>query len=368
MPYVDGGPVSLVFTFENRSSRAITLVNAQTREPQRSLLTQTGTVLKEWKQPRCPRNASCPLSTPYIGDVNTSRIPEPVTIPPNGLVAADLAYRLANCQSARSDSTGSADALILTYRYGNGPLQNEQLSLASQRLLPDPPTANDCLAEHSDISFGRPYATSSAHTVPGTYGDTCTETSAGGLLFQSAAFAVGSSLQLSITIHIPHFNGPGLYQTPGTVGVRGPAQVMAPSNLNEPAGPGNEVFYPTTSSVTVTEATPTTLSGRFHARLIVYHSHMETSGNWRCTTLTSPRPGETESALADAWQGRYLLCTRCAQTTWIDNPRSPTPLYAAVRFTRGRVSEVFTATSTAGYSLPGSLARMRARTAHPPEH
>ena len=130
------------------------------------------------------------------------------------------------------------------------------------------------------ISLEGPFATSSDWAVPGSDGDTCTRTAAGGLLFRSRLFQAPNGPEVLVAIRLPRFHGQGLYRTEQV-----PARALGPAEVLITVGVGIHgwtTFRSATSLVTVTQATTTMPGGRFHAALTAYRQPFRVHGAWRC--------------------------------------------------------------------------------------
>ncbi len=126
------------------------------------------------------------------------------------------------------------------------------------------------------------FTTSPGHQpIPGSDGDTCTRTTAG-LTFRSRLFLDRSGVEFRISIDLVHYRGPGRYEPANRPGGLGPADVTATGGFGLH---GWTTFHDTGSTVDVTTATGTTLTGHldavFSGRRRFFHAY----GTWRCTLL-----------------------------------------------------------------------------------
>ena len=284
--FVAGGTFGIALALRNNTRESVTVANVQTPEPPDSLVRQIGTRLGHWAPPRCPRYAlGCPvrafLAAPY-GPVKAT----PITIGPGQMAGVQLNYHFVGCNDAPVSSTLSARLLAISFRYGNGTIRTQQLALAAIRLHLQRPSASECLRPHSQLMIEGPYATSSANAVVGGYGifggDTCTRTTAGGLQFQSAPLQSTRDGKPQLTVHflIPRLARLGTYRTPSTSASLGPARIEVTTDTS-----GESTFPPLTSTVIVTHASATRLSGRLDAVVTAYRTAFGLHGTWSCTTL-----------------------------------------------------------------------------------
>ncbi len=126
------------------------------------------------------------------------------------------------------------------------------------------------------------FTTSPEHKpTPGSDGDTCTKTGAGGLVFRSREFTDRSGTSFRIEIDLPRYRGVGSYDTAGHT--LGPASVTAIGAFGTP-GP-TTVFHDPNGTVTVTTTHGTMLGGRLTAVFSGHRRFFRAYGAWRCRVL-----------------------------------------------------------------------------------
>ena len=283
-PALGGGPDGVTLRFverarfgigvelRNRSRRPVTVVDVRALEPPRTLVHQVGTRLVRWSPPSCPDSRSCPGFTFFRPSYGAVR-PHPMTAGPGKEVGVQLNFRLGPCRAVALASRASVRLVVVNYRLGRGRLRHQTLPLGSARLRLRTPKPGDCARRpHSQIAVSGAYATSSDWTVPGSDGDSCRRTAAGGLRFRSRLYRYSGGPAVRVLFRLPRFRGRGLYYT---------AQVRVVVGIGEH---GRTVFRAERSLVSVTRAGPTTFGGRFRARLTdARGAPFRAYGAWRCT-------------------------------------------------------------------------------------
>src|SRR5206468_8525829 len=120
--FVERGVFGIGIVLQNRSRQTVTVVDARTPEPPRSLVRQAGTRLVPWNPPPCPRFAlGCPVTT-FLSQAYGSARPLAAAVAPGTSVGVQLNYLLTTCAAARHGSTSSANVLDVAYRDGHGPI------------------------------------------------------------------------------------------------------------------------------------------------------------------------------------------------------------------------------------------------------
>jgi hypothetical protein len=272
--FIDGGRFGIGLTLHNRSRRSVTVVGARVLEPPRTLVHQIGTRLVSWNPPPCPPNVKgCLHGSFFRGSYGVVR-PRPVTASPGKQVGVQLNFRLGSCRAVALASPAAPRLLAVDYRYGRGPLRRETLPLGSAALHLRMPQPGDCARRpHSHIAVSGQFATSSDWTVPGSDGDSCRRTAAGGLRFRSRLYLFGQGPAVRVAIRLPRLRGRGTYYA-------GRVRVVVGIGLH-----GWTVFRAERSLVTVTHIGTTTFGGRFRAGLTDRHGlPFRAYGAWRCTT------------------------------------------------------------------------------------
>jgi hypothetical protein len=202
--FIAGGTFWVAVLVRNRSAHPVTLIAARTPEPAQSLVRQTRAGFSTYKP--CTGSIACvwpssPTST------------RPLTLPAHGEAAVKLSYQLVSCAAAATGTTASSDALVLAYRLGNGQVRQETGSLGGAHLLLQRPAGEACLARpFSHIGLVGSFTTSPGHLpIPGSDGDTCTRTAAGGLAFESREFMDRSGVEFRIELALARYHGLGGY-------------------------------------------------------------------------------------------------------------------------------------------------------------
>jgi hypothetical protein len=202
-------------------------------------------------------------------------------VPPHTEVAVKLTYQLVSCAQAAAATTASANSLVLSYRDENGSVAEETVPLAGARLHLQRPAGVECLPRpYSYIGLVGSFTTSPEHrSIPGSDGDMCAKTAAGGLTFRSREFMDRSGVAFRIEITLPRYRGLGSYHRGGQT--RGAAEVTAIGGFGLH---GWTTFRDPSAIVTVTAAKVSTLSGRFSAVFGGHRRFFRAYGAWRCTT------------------------------------------------------------------------------------
>ena len=147
------------------------------------------------------------------------------------------------------------------------------------------PTGVECLPRpFSHIGLVGSFTTSPGHLpVPGSDGDTCSRTTSRGLAYTSRLFLDRSGVEFRISINLPHYRGPGVYQPAGRPGESlGRAEVTATGGFGLHSW---TTFHDNSSTVTVSAANSTTLSGHLDAVFSGHRDFFHAYGTWRCTVL-----------------------------------------------------------------------------------
>jgi hypothetical protein len=272
--FIERTPFGVGVVLHNRSRRSVTVVDVRTLDPPRTLVHQIGTRLVSWNPPPCPSNMrGCAVSTFFRSSYGVVR-PRPVTAAPKKDVGVQLNFRLGSCRDVPLASPAAARAVVVDYRFGREQLRHEALSLRSARLLLRMPQPGDCARRpHSHIAIDGEFATSSDWTAPGSDGDSCRRTAAGGLRFRSRMYLRGPGPAVRVGIRLPRLRGRGTYY-------RAQVRVVVGIGLH-----GWTAFPAERSLVTVTHIGPTIFGGRFRARVTGRHGvPFRAYGAWRCTT------------------------------------------------------------------------------------
>jgi hypothetical protein len=271
--FIDHGTFWIAVLVRNSSSIPITLVRASTPEPPNSLVRETRAGFSSYKP--CTGDNPCPWP-------NTPTSTKPLTLRPHAEAAVKFNYQLVSCAAAKAASTASGTALVLVYRYGNGPRVQESVPLGGAQLRLLRPVGVECLPRpYSYIGLVGSFTTSPEHKpIPGSAGDMCTKTTTGGLAYTSREFMDRSGTTFQIEISLPHYLGIGTYQR--TEKSLGSAKVAAVGFFGTP-GP-TTIFHDPNATVTVTTAHGTTLGGRLTAVFSGHRRFFRAYGNWRCTT------------------------------------------------------------------------------------
>jgi hypothetical protein len=265
--FIEHGQFFLGALLSNGSGQALTVVDAQTPEPPGSLVRQTGTRLVAYKP--CPARVPCSLLGRDLPDRLNS-----VTVAPGDDVAVKLKYQLSSCSDARVGSLATAEALVVTYRASDETLHHQTFPIGRLQLFLQRPAGVECVPRpYSHIGLVGSFTTSPGHKpVPGSDGDTCTRTSAGGLRFRSRLFTDRSGVQFRVAIELPRFLGEGVY---------GAADVVVSGGFGDR---GQTTFHGHPARVTVTQAAAPVYGGRFEATLSGRRRFFRAYGAWRCTT------------------------------------------------------------------------------------
>jgi hypothetical protein len=276
--FIDRGTFWIAVLVRDRSAKqTVTIVNARTPEPLRSLVAQTSAGFSRYKP--------CPGGSMFCGYPSSRTSTAPLTLAPGGMAAVKLSYRLVSCAAAAVSTTASADTLVVSYRYGNGPVREQTFPLGGATLHLQKPAGVECVPRpYTYIGLVGSFTTSPGHKpIPGSDGDTCTKTAGGGLAYRSRLFMDRSGTTFRIAINLPHYRGRGRYQPAGSPGgTLGPAQVVATGGFGLH---GWTTFRDDASTVTVTTAHGATLGGRFAAVFSGHRRFFRAYGAWRCTML-----------------------------------------------------------------------------------
>jgi hypothetical protein len=141
--FVAGGRFGVGVVLRNRSSRAVTIVDARTVDPLDGLVHQTGTRLVPFDPPPCDGRHSCPAFGFLHSSYGPGR-PSPLTIGPGKAAGVQLNYRLGTCDAVAFASAATARLLDVAYRYESGGLRREALPLGSARVRLRMPAPRDC--------------------------------------------------------------------------------------------------------------------------------------------------------------------------------------------------------------------------------
>jgi len=253
--YIPNQPFAVGIVLRNRSGSALEVEDVLAVEPLGTLVHQIGTRLLPWNPPPCPKNASCPGPMLQLSPF-TAATPKPRRVAAGRSIAAVLDYRLGSCSAVPLASSASPRAIVVTYAVG-GTQHTEQLALGGAALLLRKPKPSDCAPRpHSDIAVTGPWAGSSAWTIPGSAGDTCTKTT-----FTSR-----------------------WYQAPGKPEIR--AVIRFPREVDVVVGIGIhgwETFRSRYAVVTTLRTDPKNYGGRFHATIAGRRgTTFRAYGAWRC--------------------------------------------------------------------------------------
>jgi len=271
--FIDRGTFWIALLVRNNSPRPVTLVGARTPEPPDSLVRQTRTGFSRYTP--CTGRGPCP--PPAIAPTSTN----PLTLKPHAEAAVKLNYQLVSCSEARTATTVSANSIVVSYRYATGPIAHDVAPLGYGRLHLQRPAGIECLPRpYSYIGLVGSFTTSPEHKpIPGSGGDMCVITTAGGLTFRSREFMDRSGVGFRIEIKLSRYRGIGNYRAGVALG---PAEVTAVGWFGTP-GP-TTTFRDPKSTVIVTTAHGTTLGGRFSAVFSGHRRFFRGYGDWRCTT------------------------------------------------------------------------------------
>ena len=261
--FIDQGTFWVALLVRNRSSQPVTLLGARTPEPRNSLVAQTRAGFSRFTP--CSGNRLClwpssPTST------------KPLTLPPHTEAAVKLSYELVACGRAPASTSETGRALILTYRVSHGATRRESVALAGATLHLQRPAGMECLPRpFSHIGLVGSFTTSPGHQpVPGSTGDTCRPTDAGGLVFRSRDFLDRSGTEFWIEITLAHYHGVGSYT--------GHVTAVGGFGLH-----GSTTFHHV-GPVAVISAEGTSITGRFTAVFSGHRRFFRAYGAWRCTT------------------------------------------------------------------------------------
>ena len=270
--FIDRGTFWVAVLVRNRSARSVTVVGARTPEPLNSLVRQVRAGFSRYKP--CAAGPACPWP-----DTPTST--RPLMLPSHTEAAIKLNYQLVSCAQAAAATTASANSLVLNYRYENGSVAEETVPLAGARLHLQRPAGVECLPRpYSYIGLVGSFTTSPEHKpIPGSDGDMCTKTAAGGLTFRSREFMDRSGVAFRIEITLRRYRGLGSYHRGGQT--LGSAEVTALGGFGLHAW---TVFHDPNGTVTVTTARGPTIGGRVTAVFSGHRRFFRAYGAWRCTT------------------------------------------------------------------------------------
>ena len=270
--FIERGTFWVAVLVRNRAAKPLTLLTARTPEPLDSLVRQTHAAFSRFTP--CTGNRLCPWPSRPTS-------PRPLTLPPRAEAAVKLSYQLVPCARAAASTTASGDTLRLVYRLGSGPTEQESVPLGGARLHLHRPAGVECLARpYSYIGLVGSFTTSPGHEpIPGSDGDTCTKTAAGGLFFRSREFMDRSGVAFRIEITLPRYRGAGSYHRHGQA--LGAAEVTAIGGFGLH---GWTTFHDMTGTVIVATANGGTLGGRFTAVFSGHRRFFRAYGAWRCTT------------------------------------------------------------------------------------
>ena len=270
--FIDHGTFWVAVLVRNSSTSPVTLAGARTPEPLNSLVRQVRAGFSRYKP--CPAGLACPWP-----DTPTST--RPLMLPPHSEAAIKLNYQLVSCAQAAAATTASANSLVLNYRYENSSVAEETVPLAGARLHLQRPAGVECLPRpNSYIGLVGSFTTSPEHKpIPGSDGDMCTKTAAGGLTFRSREFMDRSGVAFRIEITLRRYRGLGSYHRGGQT--LGSAEVTALGGFGLHAW---TVFHDPNGTVTVTTARGPTIGGRVTAVFSGHRRFFRAYGAWRCTT------------------------------------------------------------------------------------
>jgi hypothetical protein len=271
--FIDRGSFWVAVLVKNSADQPVTILGARTPEPVRSLI---GSWQARWAPYKpCSGRIACPFPAPSPAPATA-----PLVVAPGHYAAIKLSYRLTSCAAARSATTATGRRLLLRYRAGNT-VATQELALTGARLHLLRPAGEECVPRpQSHIGLVGSFTTSPEHRpMPGSKGDTCTRTKAGGLSFTSRTFFDRNGVAFRISIVVPHLRGTGAY---GSRGASGPATVLAAGGFGLHSW---TLFADHHGSVTVATLTPTRIEGRFSAVFSGHRRFFRGYGAWRCTVL-----------------------------------------------------------------------------------
>jgi hypothetical protein len=277
--FIDHGSFWIGALLRNTSPNRLTIVDARTPEPAGSLVALIDARFAPFTP--CSGHVACPI----LADPRHPPAPPPLTVASHRLLAVKLSYRLASCAAARTATTASGDSLIVSYRAGTGPLQQQTFLLDGAKLLLHRPAGIECVPRpYSHIGLVGSFTTSPGHgTVPGSDGDTCTKPAGGALRFDSRLFMDREGIEWRIQINLPRLHGLGSYGRATAKRVTlGRAAITVSGSF------GNHswtTFHADNGTVTLTRADGRLYGGRFDAVLSGHRRFFRAYGAWRCTTL-----------------------------------------------------------------------------------
>ena len=138
VPFLERGRFWLAVQIRNDSGEAVTVVDAHTPQPAKSLVMQTATRLG--LSPQCVLGP-CDFTPEGI----EAKPLAPVAVPPGGLLGVRLEYRVGTCADAARASYASGDELAVDYRDGAGALQRQSFPIGRLRLIVRKPAGVDCV-------------------------------------------------------------------------------------------------------------------------------------------------------------------------------------------------------------------------------
>jgi hypothetical protein len=271
--FIPSTPFGIGIVVRNRAQEALAIVDVHVVAPPQSLVHQIGTRLVPWNPPPCRGNHSCPAFG-FLREPYTPASPQPLRVAAGKAAGVQLDFRLGTCGEVPFASPASIREVQVDYRYGNGAVRRQSLALGAAELLLRRPTAADCARRpHSHIAVSGEFSTSSDWTIPGSAGDTCTRTGAGGLLFRSRLYQSPRKPALRVLLSVARFHGLGLY--------RGGAQVRVIAGIGIH---GWRTFRSRASLVRTIRLSRQTIGGRFQATLVgLRGTTFRAYGAWRCT-------------------------------------------------------------------------------------
>jgi hypothetical protein len=276
--FIDRGSFWIGVLLRNTSHTRLTIVGARTPEPLGGLVGQVGARFAPFTP--CSGRIACP----FLADPRHPPAPPPLTLAAHRLAAVKLSYRLVSCAAARTATIASGGSLIVSYRFGTGPVQQQTFPLDGAKLLLHRPAGIECVPRpYSHIGLVGSFTTSPGHgTVPGSDGDTCTKTAGGALSFRSRLFMDRDQIEWRVLIELPHLRGLGRYGRAGSKDA-----TLGQAEITVSGGFGNHswtTFHDNHGTVTLTEAKGALFGGRFEAVLSGHRRFFRAYGAWRCTT------------------------------------------------------------------------------------
>jgi hypothetical protein len=265
--FIADGTFWVAVVVRNRSSHAVTLIAARTPEPAHSFVRQTRAGFSTYKP------CTGPIACVWPSQPTSTR---PLTLPAHGEAAVKLSYRLVSCAAAASGTTASSDSLLLAYRSGAGPVGEEAALLGGARLLLQRPAGEACLARpFSHIGLVGSFTTSPGHLpIPGSDGDTCTRTAAGGLAFESREFMDRSGVEFRIKLALARYHGRVGYSHATVTAIGG-------FGLQ-----GATTFIDRKGTASVTAAAGPFVTGSFTAVFSGRRRFFRAYGAWRCRIIS----------------------------------------------------------------------------------